>query len=222
MNENRRLAVRAAAAALGASLSTAATIALVAGLSTAATAGELAIGSAAPDFKLRNVDGKEWTLSQAATATDGKPAKATVVVFTCNHCPFAKAYEPVLLDMAKAYAGKPVSFVFINPNDPQVAPEDSYEKMQQRAKEKGYPFPYLFDATQETAKAYGALVTPHVYLLDAERVLRYRGRVNDNKDPSAVKSHDLVAAIDALLAGKPVETAETKAFGCSVKWRKAS
>jgi len=197
-------------------------VAAAALLSTAAVAGELAIGSAAPDFKLLNVDGKEWTLSQVASVQDGKPAKATVVVFTCNHCPYAKAYEPVLLDMAKAYAGKPVAFVFINPNDPQVAPDDSYEKMQERAKEKAYPFPYLFDATQTTAKAYGALVTPHVYLLDGERILRYRGRVNDNKDTAAAKSHDLTNAIDALLAGKPVETAETKAFGCSVKWRKES
>jgi thiol-disulfide isomerase/thioredoxin len=209
MTVNRSLVVWVAAAA-------------VTCLSTVALAAELPIGSVAPDFKLRNVDGRELTLSQAAATKDGKPAKATVVVFTCNHCPFAKAYEPVLLDMAKAYAEKPVAFVFINPNDSQVAPDDSYEKMQERAKEKAYPFPYLYDATQATAKAYGALVTPHVYVLDAERVLRYRGRVNDNKDPSAVKSHDLVAAIDALLAGKPVDTAETKAFGCSVKWRKAS
>jgi thiol-disulfide isomerase/thioredoxin len=157
-----------------------------------------------------------------AAGKDGKPAAATVVVFTCNHCPFAKAYEPVLLDMAKSYAAKNVAFVFINSNDPAVAPDDSYENMQARAKEKGYPFPYLFDATQEAAKAYGAMVTPHVFLLDQERVLRYRGRVNDNRDPAAVTSNDLVNAIDALLAGKPVETAATKAFGCSVKWRKTS
>jgi thiol-disulfide isomerase/thioredoxin len=210
MRASRGLVVRIAAAAVAG------------GFATAALAGELELGAKGPDFKLLNVDGKEWTLAQAATGKDGKPADATVVVFTCNHCPFAKAYEPVLLDMAKAYASKNVAFVFINPNDPAVAPDDSYENMQQRAKEKGYPFPYLFDATQETAKAYGALVTPHVFLLDKERVLRYRGRVNDNKDQTAVKSNDLANAIDALLAGRAIETAETKAFGCSVKWRKTS
>jgi thiol-disulfide isomerase/thioredoxin len=210
MRSNRSTAARALAA-----------VAMLC-LTTAAFADELAVGSKGPDFKLLNVDGKEWTLAQAAVGKDGKPASATVVVFTCNHCPFAKAYEPVLLDMAKAYAGKNVAFVFINPNDPTVVPDDSYENMQLRAKEKAYPFPYLFDATQETAKAYGALVTPHVFLLDKDRVLRYRGRVNDNKDPAAVKSNDLANAIDALLAAKPVETAETKAFGCSVKWHKAS
>ncbi len=198
------------------------TAALAACTAQAAFAGELPIGSKAPDFKLLNVDGKEWALSQVASVKDGKPASATVVVFSCNHCPFAQAYEPVLIDMAKAYAAKNVAFVFINPNDPQIVPDDSYEKMQQRAKEKGYPFPYLFDATQETAKAYGALVTPHVFLLDADYVLRYRGRVNDNKDQAAVKSNDLVNALDAVLAGKPVATAETKAFGCSVKWHKTS
>jgi len=210
MRSNRGLAVRVLAAVAATSLA------------TAALADELALGSKGPDFKLLNVDGKEWTLAQAASVKDGKPADATVIVFTCNACPFAKAYEPVLLDMAKEYSDKSVAFVFINPNDPQVVPADSYEKMQERAKEKSYPFPYLFDATQETAKAYGALVTPHVYLLDKDRVLRYRGRVNDNKDQAAVKSNDLANAIDAILVGKPIETAETKAFGCSVKWRKAS
>jgi len=192
-------------------------------IAIAAVAGaeELAIGQAGPDFKLMNVDGKEMTLAQAA-AKDGKPADATVVVFTCNQCPFAKAYEPVLIDMAKHYADKNVSFVFINPNDPEVAPGDSFDKMQERAKEKSYPFPYLYDATQATAKAYGALVTPHVYVLDGKQVLRYRGRVNDNKDQSKVESNDLMNAIDAMLAGKDVQVTETKAFGCSVKWRKES
>lgn len=186
-----------------------------------AFADELALGTKGPDFKLKGVDGSEHTLAQVA-AKDGKPAAATVVVFTCNHCPYAQAYEPVLLDMAKHYAGKSVSFVFINSNDPQVAPDDSYEKMQERAKDKGYPFPYLYDATQTVAKAYGARVTPHVYVLDDKQVLRYRGRVNDNKDQTQVKENDLMVAIDGLLAGKPVETAETTAFGCKIKWKKES
>lgn len=203
--------------------SAAAALAIVAALAAAplASADELAVGTKGPDFKLMGVDGKERTLAQVATK-DGKPVAATVVVFTCNHCPFAQAYEPVLLDMAKNYADKSVSFVFINSNDPQVAPDDSYEKMQARAKDKGYPFPYLYDATQTVAKAYGARVTPHVFVLDDKQVLRYRGRVNDNKDQTQVKANDLVNAIDGLLAGKPIETAETTAFGCSIKWKKSS
>lgn len=185
-------------------------------------ADELAVGTKGPDFKLLGVDGKEHALAEVAMK-DGKPAAATVVVFTCNHCPYAQAYEPVLLDMAKQYADKSVSFVFINSNDPQVAPDDSYEKMQERAKDKAYPFPYLYDATQTVAKAYGARVTPHVYVLDSKQVLRYRGRVNDNhKDQTQVKANDLVNALDGLLAGKTIETAETKAFGCSIKWKKES
>jgi len=203
------------------SLARAVTVA-VALCAVSASAEELAIGAQAPEFKLKNVDGKDYTLAQVASGKDGKPAAATVVVFTCNHCPFAKAYEPVLLDMAKTYADKDVAFVFINSNDPKVAPDDSYDKMQERAKEKSYTMPYLYDATQETAKAYGAMVTPHVYLLDSKQMLRYRGRVNDNKEPDKVTTNDLTNAIDALLAGKTVETAETKAFGCGIKWKKTS
>lgn len=200
-----------------------AALAAAAALLTApfASADELAVGTKGPDFTLLGVDGKQHALAEVGTK-DGKPAAATVVVFTCNHCPFSQAYEPVFLDMAKQYADKSVSFVFINSNDPQVAPGDSYEKMQERAKDKAYPFPYLYDATQAVAKAYGARVTPHVYVLDAQQVLRYRGRVNDNKDQTQVKSNDLITAIDGLLAGKAIETAETKAFGCGIKWKKES
>ncbi len=187
-----------------------------------AFADELAVGAKGPDFRLMNVDGKQRSLADVAVGKDGKPAAATVVVFTCNNCPFAIAYEPVLLDISKQFADKNVAFVFINSNDPKIVPADSYEKMQERAKEKEFPFPYLFDASQATAKAYGALVTPHVYLLDGKGVLRYRGRVNDAKDQTEVKSNDLINAIDAVLAGKTVDMAETKAFGCGIKWKKAS
>jgi len=183
---------------------------------------ELAIGAKGPDFKLLGVDGNQHSLASIAAGKDKKPVAATVVVFTCNHCPFAKAYEPVLLDMAKHYADQSVSFVFISSNDPKIVPEDSYENMQVRAKEKEYTFPYLFDETQTIAKKYGAMVTPHVFVLDNKLKLRYRGRVNDNKDQAQVTSNDLMSAIDALVAGKPVETASTKAFGCSIKWKKES
>jgi len=184
---------------------------------------ELAIGASAPAFSLKGTDGAMSALSDFVTAAkDRKPAAAVVVVFTCNHCPFAKAYEPILIDLATRYAEHNVRFVLINSNDPKVAPEDSYEKMLERANEKKYPFPYLYDANQAIATAYGATVTPHIFLLDDKLVLRYRGRVNDHRDPAQVKSHDLVAAIDALLAGKEVAVPTTKAFGCTIKWKKAS
>jgi alkyl hydroperoxide reductase subunit AhpC len=124
--------------------------------------------------------------------------------------------------MAAKYADQNVAFVFINPNDSKIVPDDSYEKMQERAKEKEFTFPYLYDATQETAKAYGASRTPHIFLVDDKMVLRYRGRINDSKEQAEVKSNDLTNAIDAIVAGKDVETAATKAFGCSIKWKKAS
>ena len=178
---------------------------------------ELAVGNAAPAFSLTGTDGKTHSL-----ADYGDKARAVAVVFSCNHCPYAKAYEPVLIDLAKKYADKGVAFVFISSNDPKAVPEDSFDNMKQRAKEKSYPFPYLFDETQAVARAYGARVTPHVFLLDSKHVLRYRGRVNDNKDQSQVKSNDLVDALDALLAGKEIATTSTKAFGCGMKWKPAS
>jgi thiol-disulfide isomerase/thioredoxin len=192
-------------------------------LATAAAAEELAIGAKAPDFKLLGTDNKQHTLDEYFEAQKAQDApKAVVVVFTCNHCPYAKAYEPVLLNLAQEYRPRGVRFVLISSNDPQVQPEDSFELMQARAKEKEYPFPYLYDATQSTAKAYGARVTPHIFMLDSKRVLRYRGRINDNKDQAQVTSNDLVDAMTAVLAGKPVENAATKAFGCTIKWKKAS
>src|SRR5206468_12297261 len=108
-----------------------------------------------------------------------KGAKGTVVVFTCNHCPFAKAYEDRLISLAKSFSEKGIHFVAINPNDPQVQPQDGFAEMVARAKEQGLPYPYLIDETQEIAKAYGAQVTPHVFVFDAEGILRYRGRVDD-------------------------------------------
>jgi peroxiredoxin len=178
---------------------------------------ELAVGTAAPAFSLPGTDGKAHSL-----ADYGDKVHAVAVVFSCNHCPYAKAYEPVLIDLAKKYADKGVEFVLISSNDMNKVPEDSFDNMKQRAKEKEYPFPYLFDETQVVAHAYGARVTPHVFLLDSKHVLRYRGRVNDKQDPTQVKSNDLVDALDALLAGKEIATNSTKAFGCGIKWKPAS
>ena len=178
---------------------------------------ELEIGSRAPGFELRGTDDKKHNL-------DGflEKSKATVVVFTCNTCPYSQAYEPVLLEMAQKLAKQPVSFVLINPNSAEVQPGDSYAAMVERAKDKKYPFPYLQDEMQTVASAYGAQRTPHVFLLDAEGVLRYRGRIDDNVKREEVKTHDLDSAIQAVLANEEIASPSTKAFGCSIKWKKTS
>jgi thiol-disulfide isomerase/thioredoxin len=191
-------------------------------LGVAAHAGELAIGAKGPDFTLVGTDGKKHTLAAIVAPENGAAPKAVAVVFTCNHCPYSQAYEPVLIDLAKEYTERGVTFVLVNPNDAKVQPQDSFDKMVERAKDKGYPFVYLHDATQEAARAYGALVTPHIFLLDSDRVLRYRGRINDNRDPEKAASHDLVNAMEALLDGQEIETTTTRAFGCTIKWKKES
>ncbi len=181
----------------------------------------LDIGAAAPDFKLKNVDDKEYALA------DFKDAKLLTIVFTTNHCPTANAYEQRIIDLHKDYTPKGVAVVAINPNDPKAVRldelgytdvQDDFESMKLRAKEKNFPFPYLYDGdTQTTAKAYGCQATPHVFVFDAERKLRYTGRIDDG-EVKPPKSHDLRNALDALLAGKPVPAAKTKIFGCSTKW----
>lgn len=181
-----------------------------------ATGPQLEPGTKGPAFSLKGTDGKTHALA------DLKGAKGTAVVFTCNHCPFSKAYEDRLIELAKGYSDKGIHFVAINANDPKVQPQDGFDEMVTRSKEKAFPFPYLVDETQETAKAYGAQVTPHVFLLDAEGVVRYRGRIDDSAKPGEVKSRDLNNALDALAEGKPVPVSATKAFGCSVKWKKGA
>jgi peroxiredoxin len=181
----------------------------------------LEIGAAAPDFALVGVDGKAYTLKDFADA------KILVVIFTCNHCPTAQAYEARILKMHADYKDKGVALVAINPNDAHAVRldemgytdlGDSLADMKVRAKERGFTFPYLYDGdTQKTARAYGALATPHVFIFDAERKLRYCGRIDDS-DVKTVKSTDARNAIDALLAGKPVPVEKTKVFGCSTKW----
>jgi len=172
------------------------------------------VGDVARDFNLKNVDGKMVSLAKI------KKAKGYVVIFTCNHCPFAVAYEDRIIALHKKYAKKGFSVVAINPNDKDIQPADSYEKMQERAKQKGFPFVYLYDETQEIARAYGATRTPHVYLLDKDRRVRYIGAIDDNhENPEEVKERYLENAIEALLAGKEVPRPETKAIGCTIKWR---
>jgi peroxiredoxin len=178
------------------------------------------VGDKAIDFKLKNVDGKFVSLS------DYNKTKGYIVVFTCNHCPFAQAYEQRIIDLHKKYAPKGYPVIAINPNDKDRSPEDSYEHMISRSKDKKYPFVYLYDETQDIAKTYGATRTPHVYLLNKTKegnTVAYIGAIDDNsEDASAVKVHYLADAIDALLAGKSVENNSTKAIGCTIKWKKAA
>ncbi len=180
----------------------------------AKAADELALGAKGAGFNLKGTDGKMHSL-------DGvKGEKGTAVVFTCNECPFSKGYEDRLIDLAKEYQPKGIGFVAINANDPKIVPGDGFELMVKRAQDKNFPYPYVVDETQEIATAYGAKVTPHVFLLDASGKLVYRGRVDDSLEQDKVKTHDFASALEALSSGQPVKVAETKAFGCGVKYAK--
>jgi peroxiredoxin len=181
----------------------------------------LAIGDPAPDFKLPGVDGQDYSLASFAKS------KLLLVVFTCNHCPTAQAYEDRIIQLHNDYAGRGVALVAISPNDAQAVRldelgytdlGDSFEDMKQRAKDRDFKFPYLYDGeTQAASLAYGVLATPQVYLFDQDRKLRYVGRIDDS-DVKTVTSHDTKNALDALLAGQPVPVEKTRVFGCSTKW----
>lgn len=172
-------------------------------------------GDKATDFKLKSVDGKMYSMS------DYKEAKGFIVVFTCNHCPFAVKYEDRVIELAKKYQSKGYVLLAINPNDPTVVPDDSFEKMKERAKEKGFTFPYLMDEGQKIFPQYGATKTPHVFLLDKNLIVKYIGAIDDNvDDASAVKEKYLENAIADLEKGKEPAVATTKAIGCSIKVKK--
>jgi thiol-disulfide isomerase/thioredoxin len=183
----------------------------------------LEIGSQAPDFNLPGVDGCNYRLADFADA------KILVIVFTCNHCPTAQAYEDRIIKMTTDYKNKGVAVVAIMPNDPLAVRldelgysdmSDTFEEMKIRAKDKGYNFPYLYDVgTQAVARAYGPVATPHLFIFDGQRKLRYTGRFDDSeKKPNQVRSKDAINAIEAILAGKKVPVEKTMAFGCSIKW----
>lgn len=173
----------------------------------------LDLGAKAPDFgDLQAADGRRYSLH----SFDDKPV--LVVLFTCNHCPYAKAYEDRIVAIQGDYAGKGVQFVAINSNDDKAYPEDSYPEMVKRAKEKRFNFPYVRDPDQRVAEAYGAVCTPHVFAFDKERRLLYRGRIDDSKDPKQVKSPDLRNALDDMAEGETPRVADTRPFGCSIKW----
>ena len=175
----------------------------------------LPIDSPAPVFKnLAATDGRKYSLDSF------KNAKLVVISFTCNHCPYAKSYEDRFITLALEYMPKGAAFVAINPNDDVAYPDDSFENMKKRAEEKNFPFPYLRDELQEVARAYGAVCTPHIFILDSRRKLAYEGRIDDNwKNPAEVKSQDLRNAIEDLLAGKSVRVTNTNPMGCSIKWK---
>jgi peroxiredoxin len=175
-------------------------------------------GDLAADFSLKNIDGKMVSLANF------KSAKGFIVIFTCNHCPFSKAYEDRIISLQKNFGVKGYPVIAINPNDPNREPEDSYENMQKRAKEKKFNFPYLIDKTQETAKTYGATRTPHVFVLQKENDnyrVAYIGAIDDNFEESKlVKQKFVEEAIADLLANREVANPTTKAIGCGIKWKK--
>ena len=174
----------------------------------------LQLGEAAPDFDLPGVDGKNYSLADFA----GAPL--LIVAFTCNHCPYVIGSEERINRLQADYAPRGVVLVGINSNETENHPTDSFEHMVEHAKEKGFQFPYLRDDSQEVALAYGALRTPHFYVFDAERKLRYTGRMDDNpRNPGQETTRELRDALDALLEGQEPPVALTNPIGCNVKWQ---
>lgn len=173
------------------------------------------IGDAATDFKLKNIDNKSISLA------DFKSAKGFIVIFTCNHCPYAKAYEDRIIALNNKYAPKGYPVIAINPNDPKLVEADNFEAMQVRAKEKGFTFPYLLDDGQKIFPQYGATKTPHVFILNKENgknIVRYIGAIDDNySDTNDVSKKYVEAALDKLLIGKPISITTTVAIGCGIK-----
>ena len=172
-------------------------------------------GDKATDFKLKSVDGKNYSMS------DYKDAKGFIVVFTCNTCPFAIKYDDRVNALAKKYKSKGYVLLAINPNDPDVQPKDAYNLMQAKAKDEGFVFPYLVDEGGKIYPQYGATKTPHVFLLDKNLVVKYIGAIDDNADDaSAVKDKYLENAIASLEKGNDPSPSVTKAIGCSIKAKK--
>jgi peroxiredoxin len=173
----------------------------------------LQLGQKAPDFNLPGVDGKNYSLASF------KDAKILVVFFSCNHCPYVIGSEERINKFYDDYAPKGVAMVAINSNETAGHPTDSFDHMVQRAKEKQFKFAYVRDDSQEVALAYGGLRTPHFYVFDADRKLRYTGRMDDNpRNPGKETTHELRDAVDALLAGKKPPVELTNPIGCNVKW----
>ncbi len=173
------------------------------------------IGDKAADFSLKATDGKMISMNSFPKA------KGYIIVFTCNHCPYAVMYEDRLNDLSKKYTSKGYQLIAINPNDPAVKPDDSYDKMIVRTKEKSFTFPYLFDEGQQIYPKFGATKTPHVFLLNQDKIVKYIGAIDNNaEDANAATEFYLENAISALENGKDPNPSTTKAIGCSIKVKK--
>ena len=171
------------------------------------------IGDKAPSFELADTDGRSWT-----ETADG--AAATVIVFTCNHCPYALAWQDRIADVARDYAERGVRLLAINANDADRYPRDSLDAMRARVSAEHWPMPYLHDASQDVARAYDAKTTPDVFVLDADGTLRYRGAPDSDHGDAAQRAAWMRDALDAVLAGEQPARAETKPVGCSIKWKR--
>lgn len=175
------------------------------------------VGDKATDFTLKNVDGS------MVSASDYENAKCFIIIFTCNHCPYSKMYEDRIIELDKKFKDQGYPVIAINSNDAVKQPQDSYENMQARAKDKGFTFPYLYDETQEYAHAYGATRTPHVFVLekeDSDLIVKYIGAIDNSARIAENASEKYVEdAVEALLAGKDPEVTNVKAIGCTIKWK---
>jgi len=178
-------------------------------------AAPLAIGSPLPAFSLKNVDG------HMLSGSDFDHKSVLVIVFASNHCPFVQSYENRLMNVQKDYAAKGVQILLVNSNDAQQQPQENFETMQTCARDKDFPFPYLWDSDQKLAKALGAERTPEIFVFGKDRRLAYQGRIDDNTEEKHVRKQDLKIALDMLLAGTPekIDPNVTKAFGCTIKWK---
>jgi peroxiredoxin len=179
------------------------------------SAGALQLGATAPQntVKMRNIDGRELSIAEVAGS------KGTLVIFTCNHCPWAKAWETRIAELGNTYRQRGIGVIAINANDPSANAEDSFDKMVTRAKERDFQFPYVVDNGSKVARAFGAERTPEAYLFDANGVLVYHGTIDDNADDAnAVKQHYLRDALEAVVSGQAVALKETKALGCGIKF----
>lgn len=183
-----------------------------------ASANGYEVGDEAADFKLKNIDGKMVSLS------DFKSAKGFIVVFTCNHCPYAKKYEDRIVELDKKFKDQGYPVIAVNPNDPNVQPEDDYKQMIERAKQKGFTFPYLVDEGQKIYPLYGATKTPHVFILQKENgknIVKYIGAIDNNyENPNDVSEYYVQDAVNALIKGESVKMNKTVAIGCTIKVKK--
>jgi peroxiredoxin len=174
----------------------------------------LPLGTRLPDFDLPGTDGRNYSPASFADA------ELLVVVFTCNHCPYAIASEDRLIALQREFSTRGVRFVLISSNDAVRYPEDSFENMARRAREKDFPFPYLYDESQQVARTFDAVCTPDIFVFDRARALRYNGRIDDNwQQPGLVTRHDLRTALDDLLAGRAISIDPVPSMGCSIKWK---